>query len=217
MTAGFEYLSLNTCIEWKKTHKKVKKSTKLPPLPGAYILEDLNTRDHVFIIDDGASMTSVWPDVKRVFETLSYLVKGMSPGGTELYFTVSYDTYRRKDTTDLVTYVNNKVCKGTTDIAYRLNLELQAYRLKLFKGKGAVVRPISFYILTDGDWSKSADPKIAVKTMADYLVKEGFAGQSQVAIEFISFATTAAAMSKVNDFAQMDFGLYVLHLLLGII
>lgn len=42
-----EYLSLNTALQWKVTHKKVKKASKLPPLPGANLLEHLNDRDHV--------------------------------------------------------------------------------------------------------------------------------------------------------------------------
>lgn len=41
------YLSLNTCMEWKKAHKKVKKHSKVPPLPGANMLEGLKDRDHV--------------------------------------------------------------------------------------------------------------------------------------------------------------------------
>lgn len=34
-------------------------------------------------------MAPVWLDVQRVFEALSYTVKGMSPEGTELFFTIS--------------------------------------------------------------------------------------------------------------------------------
>jgi hypothetical protein len=211
-TPSFEYLSLNTCLEWKKAHKKVKKNTKVPPLPGAHMLEDLDNRDHIFIVDDSASMTPVWHDVKRVFETLSYVVKGMSPQGTELFYTVSYDTYRRKDTSDLCDFLENKACKGETNISYRLGLQLQAYRLKIAlakgkKGKEAIVRPMSFYILTNGEWGEGADPKISIQTTADFLIAEGLASQSQVTIEFISFATTAVAMQKINDLAQMDFGL----------
>jgi hypothetical protein len=209
---SFEYLSLNTCLEWKRAHKKVKKSSKVPPLPGAHMLEDLNDRDHIFIIDDSASMSSIWPDVKRVFETLSYVVKGMSPSGTELFFTVSYDTYRRKDTSELCGFLDNKACKGETNISYRLNLQLQGYRLKLQnskfkKGKDSIVRPMSFYILTNGEWGAGADPKVLIKATADYLIAEGYTNKSQVTIEFISFATSSTAMQKINDLAQMDFGL----------
>jgi hypothetical protein len=46
-TQSMDYLSVNTCLEWKKAHKKVKKHAQVPPLPGAYQLKVLNGRDHV--------------------------------------------------------------------------------------------------------------------------------------------------------------------------
>jgi hypothetical protein len=46
---AFDYLSINTAMEWKKAHKKVKKGT-LPPLPGANRLEGLKDRDHVGLL-----------------------------------------------------------------------------------------------------------------------------------------------------------------------
>ena len=44
---NLDFLSLNTCLEWKKAHKKVKKSSQVPPLPGAESIEGLKGRDHV--------------------------------------------------------------------------------------------------------------------------------------------------------------------------
>jgi hypothetical protein len=44
---SIEYLSLNTCLEWKRANKKTKKNQKLPPLPGANRLKGLSDRDHV--------------------------------------------------------------------------------------------------------------------------------------------------------------------------
>ncbi len=38
--SSMEFLSLNTCLEWKKAHKKVKKHSKVPPVPG----QDMNDR-----------------------------------------------------------------------------------------------------------------------------------------------------------------------------
>jgi hypothetical protein len=198
--------------------KKMKKSSKVPPLPGAAMLEDLNNRDHVFIIDDSASMASVWSDVKRVFETLSYVVKGMGPDGTELFFTDAYDTWRRRDTHDLVMYLDKKTCRGVTNISHRLDLQLQTYRVRLYNEKKAIgvpvkkgkevppVRPMSFYILTNGEWGPGPDVKVAIQTTVDFMQKEGFP-PGQVTIEFISFAQSAGAMQKINELAQKDFGM----------
>lgn len=46
-STNMDFLSLNTCLEWKKAHKKIKNSKKVPPLPGANMIEGLNGRDHV--------------------------------------------------------------------------------------------------------------------------------------------------------------------------
>jgi hypothetical protein len=156
-------------------------------------------------------MAAVWLDVKRVFEALSYVVKGMSPDGTELFFTISYDTWRRKDTFDLVEYLEKKTTGGETNIAYRLDLQLQTYRARLFaargaKGKKAVVRPMSFYILTNGEWGAGADPKPKIKEMADFLIAARML-RGQVTVEFISFAQTPGASQKISDLATTDFGL----------
>jgi hypothetical protein len=49
-TDNMDFLSVNTCLEWKKAHKKVKKSSKVPPLPGQDAIEGLTGRDHVSAI-----------------------------------------------------------------------------------------------------------------------------------------------------------------------
>lgn len=54
-----DYLSLNTCLEWKKAHKKVKKASRVPPLPGANIIESLRGRDHVNIVFCYISLCSI--------------------------------------------------------------------------------------------------------------------------------------------------------------
>jgi len=46
-TQSMDYLSVDTCLEWKKAHKKVKNHAQVPPLPAAYLLKALNGRDHV--------------------------------------------------------------------------------------------------------------------------------------------------------------------------
>ncbi|KAF4633133.1 hypothetical protein G7Y89_g4984 [Cudoniella acicularis] len=208
-----DYLSVNTCLQWKIAHKTVKKSSKIPPLPGVSMLQGIKERDHVFIIDDSACMSPVWPDVKRVFEALSYVVKGMSPDGTELFFTIAYDTWQRRDTSDLCMYLDKKAIAGVTNITKRLNLQLQAYRMRMnkakeLKGAKSIVRPMSFYILTNGEWPEVPESKVAIKAMADFLIAENLL-QGQVTIEFISFAQTATAVQKVNDLAKSDYGLQI--------
>jgi hypothetical protein len=156
-------------------------------------------------------MAGIWPDVKRVFEALSYVVKGMSPDGTELFYTVSYDTYLRRDTSDLCAFLETKATKGETDISYRLNLQLQNLRAKLAnakfqKGKKAIVRPMSFYILTNGEWGKGVSPIVTIKETANFMLQNKFPA-GQVTISFISFAQSATAMHRIGELAKADFGM----------
>ena len=47
MAPSLEYISLNTCLEWKKANKKVKKHASVPPLLSVELMEELSGRDHV--------------------------------------------------------------------------------------------------------------------------------------------------------------------------
>jgi hypothetical protein len=46
-TQSVEHLSLAAALEWKKAHKKSKKSARVPPVQGAHLLNELKHRDHV--------------------------------------------------------------------------------------------------------------------------------------------------------------------------
>ncbi|KUJ07011.1 uncharacterized protein LY89DRAFT_375144 [Mollisia scopiformis] len=211
-----DYLSLNTALQWKMTHKKVKKASKLPPLPGADQLEHLHDRDHVFIIDDSASMTPVWADVKRLFEALSYIVKPMSPKGTELIFTVSYDAWQRRDTSELCSFLDKKTCAGETDISWRLGVQFSLYKNRfinekkkeLLGKKFEPVRPVSFYVLTNGEWRKEGG---AVRKVLEDMVAwmKEISKPGWCTVEFVSFAQSAKAMGHFGDLAGLEFDMDV--------
>jgi hypothetical protein len=150
-------------------------------------------------------MASVWPEVKRVFEALSYMVKGMSSVGTELFYTVSYDANLRRDPTDLCKHLATKSVGGETDISYRLNLQLQSYVVKLndsqgIKSKKGGIRPISLYVLTNGEW-EAGPLKITPKETTDFLKSKNLA-DGQVTVEFISFAECVRTSQKINDLVE---------------
>lgn len=169
-------------------------------------------------------MTPQWHDVKRVFEALSYLTKGMSADGTELFYTVSYDTYVRQNTSELCSFIDNKVLAGETDIAHRLKIQFQAYQKKVYdsriagkelikrkkKGErvGEPLRPLSIYVLTDGEWMAGTGEKArkVVKWMGDWLRLETLPAH-QVIVSFITFAQSQEAMRKLNDLKVADYGL----------
>jgi hypothetical protein len=164
-------------------------------------------------------MREEWPAVKEAFEALSYIVKPMAPDGIELFFTVSYDTWRRHDTKELVEKLEKKGVGGDTNISYRLGLQLDFYKPKIEltprkrSAKSKKVRPMCFYILTDGNWTAGGDPIAVIKGMADHLISADLKS-GQVTVQFISFGQNAAGLQRMNDLANTNFGLYVLTPLL---
>jgi len=164
-------------------------------------------------------MRQQWPAVKEVFEALSYILKPMAPSGIEVFYTVSYDTWRRRDTKELVEKLEAKGVAGDTNISYRLALQLDMYKPKIQptprrgSAKSKKVRPMCFYILTDGNWRAGGDPAAVIKGMADSLISADLKN-GQVTIQFISFGQNAMGLQRMKGLANADFGLYVLTPLL---
>jgi hypothetical protein len=163
-------------------------------------------------------MREQWPHAKTAFEALSYILKPMAPDGIELYFTVAYDTWRRHNTSELVDLLEEKGLAGDTDISYRLGLQLQDYKLKnqpyaqRASKKAKKIRPMSIYILTDGNWKDKCDPIATIRDVADHLINANMES-GQLTIQFVTFGQNAAALQQMNDIANTNFGLYVLTLL----
>jgi hypothetical protein len=159
-------------------------------------------------------MREQWPQVKTAFEALSYVLKPMAPDGIELFFTVAYDAWRRHNTTELVDLLEKKELAGDTDIAYRLGLQLQDYQLKtkptaqMASKKAKRTRPMSIYVLTDGNWSDKSDPITPIKNIADHLLNADLKN-GHLTIQFISFGQNAAALQRMSDIANTNFSLYV--------
>lgn len=215
-----KYLSIQTCIDHKNSSKKSKKGNQYPLLPSSFS-PYLSDRDHCFILDDSTSMRSIWLDMRRVFGGLSHSVKGFGPLGTELFFTISYDTWLRKDPADLEKFLELKAIKGDTDIAYRLNLQLQnfTYRWNTYKTasekerlkkKLQPIRPLSFYILTNGEWQKGDKIKPIIFEIVDFLKKEGLEARNMITVQFVSFAVSPSAIRKLDDLKHTDFGADIL-------
>src|SRR5438045_6324495 len=115
-------------------------------------------------------MARHWTNVSDIFEALSSILNPFSPNGIELFFTTSYNTWRRHNTTELVTSVRNRASSlaGVTDVGYRLRLQLESYAAALRfsvaqKKKKRPCRPLSVYVLTDGAWQAGSDPRRPIR------------------------------------------------------
>lgn len=160
------------------------------------------------------------PDLKRTFSTLTELTKGFSKDGTEMFYTISFDAWLRKDPADLVAFLEKKRPEPEkpeiTDIGYRIKLQLEAYKHKIItnkiekkKPKKKVekegVRGLNIYVLSNGEWRGGAGLKAALREMTGFLKSEGLEGH--LVINFVSFAQSPKAVQRFVDLASGDYGL----------
>ncbi|KAF2813081.1 uncharacterized protein BDZ99DRAFT_473802 [Mytilinidion resinicola] len=205
-------LSVQEVHNWKK--KKGRGSS--PPLNGDKYLQRLNDRDHIFLIDDSASMKPYWPKLKRVFEALAWLVKRVDPDGLDLYFTSSPEKFHNKNTTPLASLVERREATlgGRCNIKNSLGNITQGYRAKIqsldanrprsrlsFLGATQKLHPISIYILTDGVWQDKPEPICGVDEPIRILVNElsnrGLL-DGQAGIQFVRFGHDDIGMKRLR-------------------
>ncbi|KUJ17135.1 kinase-like protein [Mollisia scopiformis] len=171
-------------------------------LPGEYLLKRLATRDHVFLIDDAASMKAHKVEVKRILDLLAYLVKDSDPDGIELYFTCSKQQIKAKEPSKLVARFENNQPAGLTDIRTRLTAVIDDFIKGLGRGwlkrKFKPVRSLNIYVLTDGIWQPTTDLTSPIRRLVEKL-NELENGQYQVGIQFISFGNRDFALERLNQ------------------
>jgi hypothetical protein len=155
-------------------------------------------------------MKPYWDRVNVVVEALSYIVKDCDPDGTELYFTISSQYRKDRNTTGLLNMLHGKSLKGATDIDHRLNEILEKYKAKLdersswissirsiAKKEPKVVRPLNLYILTNGIWEDKSTGETTIVNFAQKLKKLGKI-RNQVGIQFISFGNNLIGLERMR-------------------
>ncbi|TAQ87663.1 hypothetical protein B7494_g4008 [Chlorociboria aeruginascens] len=147
------HLSMSEVLEWKRNRKE-KKSRSRFPHPD--VLNRVEQRDHVFLLDDSASMRPHWLEVSKVFEALCCTLKSITPDEIGLFFTNSKENGREKATAKLLIKVRSQNPAGITSSLARLeniitDCTVRQSILRQVKSKNSI-RPVSVYILTDGNW-----------------------------------------------------------------
>jgi hypothetical protein len=151
-----------------------------------------------------------------VFDILSYMVKSADPDGIDLIFTISPNKYNSKDrfgrnsSSKLVRRVEDRKSElqGVCDISYKLNDILGSYESELksqhYLRKNSSpfaapkeIRPMSLYVLTDGNWDPDCDAERPIKRLAATLI-ELKCDPKQVGIQFISFGDDESGLEKLE-------------------
>lgn len=174
------------------------------------------TRLQIFLIDDARSMK---PHAKRVCETvqfLAYVLKDYDKDGLEMYFMRAKGKFKsqRDRSSQLMQPLRDALreCQGTSDITHRLGEILHGYkerltlsrqpkRLSLSFGEifqSSNVKPLSIYILTDGEWQEESNPSKLIINTAQFLNDFG-AQDIQLGIQFISFGDDPRCITKLEQ------------------
>lgn len=191
-------LTIDEAHRWLTQKKQGNKNDQLP---ASYLLDRLNQRDHMFLIDNSASMEQHWTQVQALFKILSYLVKRKDPDGLELKFTVSSgNTYKSKKTSDLSQTLAGMAPHGISNITSDLNGILYTYAERLAMPRGIrrkKVRPLSVYIFTDGVWQPECEAIPPIKYIVEKLQQNGSPGD-QAGLQFIRFGDDPMGLSRLE-------------------
>ncbi|KAH7313156.1 hypothetical protein BKA65DRAFT_517427 [Rhexocercosporidium sp. MPI-PUGE-AT-0058] len=194
-------ISLNDVLDWKR---KCKSDRTYKPFLNKRYQDRMKGRDHVFLVDDSSSMVKHWPDVTKVIEGLSYILKDADKDGLDLYFTISaQSTLQEKHTSSLVRLVERHKQRdpdANTEINFRLNQILDRYKAKLDNNgwwSKKPPKPLSLYILTNGVWEAECKPEIPIKNVVQKL-QDLRKDREQIGIQFISFGNDKIGMERLR-------------------
>lgn len=175
-------------------------------------------------------MKEHWPDVKRVFKALAYLVKKSDLDGMDLSFTNSPDEGHSEKTSTLLKSLDEIVPSGQCDMKMALgmilerlhpvleryhseNLREQERKQKKFsKKKKKKKRGVTIYVFTDGVWQDRPDlcgVEEPIKTIVDKLNSEGMM-KCHVGIQFIRFGTHTlggSRLKRLDSRLRRDYGI----------
>ena len=170
----------------------------------------------VMIVDNSTSMKPHLDSLKKVVKLLAYMLKHTDPNGLDIHLTQSIGTKNSTNSTDLVQIVEQASYTGTTDMRGRLVAIFEHYQAGAttrkvlekhkFKPNRSVdsIRPLSFYILTDGKWNSNNVDGAILTLVAGMKTNKLF--KERVGIQFIRFGKDKAGIARM-DYLDNGLGL----------
>jgi tetratricopeptide (TPR) repeat protein len=199
---GLPYLSIEDAKLWRRDKKKTPRNADA--LVGGYLLNRLNSRNHVFIIDNSISMRKHWDEAQKLIPTLAYIAKQVDVDGIEVYFTNSQAKKIRKSATDLERLIIETVPHGDEDVGSVLQSVLHEFESGLKSESLTLTRPKSsrggrgaIYIFTDAHLLRKDDIGSTIEQFAETCKQFGVKRQ-QVGIQFISFGNDPESLAKLR-------------------
>ncbi|KIW14937.1 hypothetical protein PV08_07724 [Exophiala spinifera] len=176
-------------------------------------IEELADRDHIFLIDDAATMEQHWSEVTMLTYIFTSFLKRYDKDGMELYFASSKECINEKKVTPLMSRLLGHRQRDTSDIGKCLDRLVTRYIDKIdgaqhrsYLRTAKQPKPCCIYVLTDGIWEETSDAKSPVKRLVDTL-KHHRKDPAEVGIQFIFFGNDQQARKKLevlDDHLDLD-------------
>ncbi|KAK6365008.1 uncharacterized protein PV06_04457 [Exophiala oligosperma] len=167
-------------------------------------MNELADRDHVFLIDDAATMKQHWSQVLMLTFIFASFLKRYDDDGMDVYFASSREGVNSKNVKPLMTRVFGHLQRDTSDIGQSLERLVTTYidkidgkqRRSRFRGTKEP-KPFCIYVLTDGIWEETSNARSPIKRLVDTL-KLHRKDPTQVGIQFIFFGSDQQAREKLE-------------------
>ncbi|KAL9607532.1 MAG: hypothetical protein Q9167_007563 [Letrouitia subvulpina] len=178
-------------------------------------MEELQGRDHAFLVDNSTSSRDYRLQMRKVLELLARKVESTDSRGLDLYFTAPYRKLKRQKSNAILNAFDSTDLRDMPDMRSCLARILDEYQDKLGKPRivGKIKNPkttpfvgcrkLSLYVLTDGIWQPNVDLVQEIQTLVEHLAERKLTNK-QVGIQFIRFGQNLQAIEKMK---RLDSGL----------
>lgn len=192
------YMSVESATHWMRTQERnfLTRLNKYPLGRRKDLMELLNKRDHVFLIDDSESMQQHNDAVALLLELLVYIVKDSDPDGVDLFFAGSQTSARSKKVEKVSDTFDQVKFKGKPEMVSAMKKILGPFLEARHKGPPRGLfrkpqRPMTCYVLTDGNWDSWQAVKDTLIDFVGKLNESGIDERGFFGFQFISFGDNA--------------------------
>lgn len=163
------------------------------------------------------------PDLERLLGILVYIAKGYDPNGVDVHFMINkrHDIKNCKKTRDVKMALQKCEFKGSADFGACIQLHLRDYGERLeehfarnrprSKGRSRYslssesrLRPVTFYILTNGVWVPGEQAGQEAIVNLCQLLERLNRRKGQVGIQFISFGSDSAGLKRLQALDELN-------------
>lgn len=209
-------LSMKDAADWRKAMKLEgqvnPKVTKV--IEG--LIEILQRRDLLFLIDDTGSMKEHSERIELAFQTLAYIAKRIDPDDLELSFVSNpLDIFKSRKTSVLLeelrqhlskhVSVNGRIKSSLGDLINDKIMKRLPFSVPLFGQFPSWYKPVTIFVFTDGKWGEGVQVGNGLTEPINNLMKEmkkrGL-NRTHVMLQFLRFGSDDKGREHLNHLAN---------------